>query len=137
MPHTVRRDDKKKTNAKINTKRFENVGIVHKIGKKTDVTTGIVLSPEHYDELINETSKEYLFLVKGTNGKFSDEGSLVFCRPRSVQETHVDILGIVYANNLTVNDHDDDDGVDDDDDHDDENDEQTKCFPNEGAIKRR
>lgn len=74
------------------------------------MTTGIVLSPEYYDELINETS---------------------------VQETHVDILGIVYANNLTVNDHDDDDGVDDDDDHDDENDEQTKCFPNEGAIKRR
>lgn len=133
-----RRDDKKKTNAKVNTKSFQNVGIVHKIGKKTDVTTGIVLSPEYYDKFINESNKEYLFLVKGTNGKFSEEGdsgSLVFCRPRSVQQTHVDILGMVYANNLTVNDDDDDDGVDDDDDHNDENDEQTKYFPNEGAIK--
>lgn len=102
------------------------------------MTTGIVLSPEYYDKLINESNKEYLFLVKGTNGKFSEEGdsgSLVFCRPRSVQQTHVDILGMVYASNLTVNDDDDDDGVDTDDDHNDENDEQTKCFPNEGAIK--
>lgn len=128
----LRREDEKKTNAKVNTKRLEKVGIVHKIGKTTDVTTGIVLSPEYYDKLINESNKEYLFLVKGTNGKFSEEGdsgSLVFCRPRSVQQTHIDILGMVNASNLTA---DDDDQEEDDDNG---NDERTKSSPSEGIEK--
>lgn len=128
----LRRDDKKKINAKVNTKRLENVGIVHKIGKATDVTTGIVLSPEYYDKVMDESNREYLFLVKGINGKFSEEGdsgSLVFCRPRSEQQTHVDILGMVYANNLTFNDDDEKE------DNDDENDERTKSSPIEGTVK--
>lgn len=93
------------TNAKVNTKRLENIGIVHKIGKATDVTTGIVPSPEYYDKVMEDSNREYLFLVKVTNGKFSkegDSGSLVFCRSRSVQQTHVDIVGKVYANNLKL-----------------------------------
>lgn len=119
-------------NAKVNTKRLENVGIVHKIGKATDVTTGIVLSSEYYDKVMGDSNREYLFLVKGTNGKFSedgDSGSLVFCRPRSVQQTNVDILGIVYANNLTVTDDDEEE-----DEHD-GNDEQTKSSAIEGTVK--
>ncbi|XP_065923825.1 uncharacterized protein [Magallana gigas] len=128
----LRREDKKKTNAKVNTKRLENVGIVHKIGKATDVTTGLVLSPEYYDKEMDDSNREYLFLVKGTSGKFSedgDSGSLVFCRPRSVQQTHIDILGMVYANNLTV----DDDDQEEDDDH--GNDERTKSSPSEGTVE--
>lgn len=128
----LRREDKKKTNAKVNTKRLENVGIVHKIGKATDVTTGLVLSPEYYDKEMDDSNREYLFLVKGTSGKFSedgDSGSLVFCRPRSVQQTHIDILGMVYANNLTV---DDDDQEEDDDNG---NDERTKSSPSEGTVE--
>lgn len=129
---TFRRDDKKKINAKVNTKRLENVGIVHKIGKATDVTTGIILSSEYYDKVMGDSNREYLFLVKGTNGKFSedgDSGSLVFCRPRSVQQTHVDILGIVYANNLTVNDDDEEENEHDG------NVEQTKSSEIEGTVK--
>lgn len=122
----LRRDDKKITNAKVNTKGLENVGIVHKIGGATDVTTGIVLSPEYYDKVMDESNSGYIFLVKGTDGQFSeqgDSGSLVFCRPRSVQHTHIDILGIVYGNNLILNDGND------------ENDERTKRSPSEGAVK--
>lgn len=78
----LRRDDKKKTNAKVNTKELKNVGIVHKIGKATDVTTGMILSPEYYDKVMNDSNRGYIFLVKGTDGQFSekgDSGSLVFC----------------------------------------------------------
>lgn len=124
----LRRDDKKKTNAKVNTKQLKNVGIVHKIGKATDVTTGMVLSPEYYDKEMNDSNRGYIFLVKGTDGQFSekgDSGSLVFCRPRSAQQTHVDILGIVYGNNLIVHDDEDDD----------DDDERTKHSPSEGAVK--
>lgn len=123
----LRRDDKKKTNAKVNTKELKNVGIVHKIGKATDVTTGMILSPEYYDKVMNDSNRGYIFLVKGTDGQFSekgDSGSLVFCRPRSAQQTHVDILGIVYGNNLIVHD-----------DEDDDDDERTKHSPSEGAVK--
>lgn len=81
---------------------------------------------------MDDSNREYLFLVKGTSGKFSedgDSGSLVFCRPRSVQQTHIDILGMVYANNLTV---DDDDQEEDDDNG---NDERTKSSPSEGTVE--
>lgn len=52
-----------------------------------DVIIGIVFSFEYYDKLINESNKEYFFLVKGINGKFFEEGDsgfFVFCRLRSV-----------------------------------------------------
>lgn len=97
---TFRRDDGKDINAHLYSDNLENVGIVHKIGATTGVTQGYILSPEFYNRV--EGNRERIFLVKGTDGTFSedgDSGSLVFSRPRSVQQNYVDIVGMVYAKN--------------------------------------
>lgn len=54
--------------------------------------------------------------MKGTAGKFSDQGdsgSLVFCRPNRIQQTYVDVVGMVYASDLTLRDDDDKDDAED------------------------
>lgn len=111
---TVRRDDNKKVNAKLYTKNLRNVGLVHKIGAATNVTSGRIISLEYYDREMNSHCRENIFLVKGLNGPFSkegDSGSLVFSRPNSVIQNSVNVLGMVYAKNITI-DYDDDDNDD-------------------------
>lgn len=108
---SVRRDDNKKVNAKLYTKNLRNVGLVHKIGAATKVTSGRIISLEYYDKEMNSHCRENIFLVKGLNGPFSkegDSGSLVFSRPNSVIQNSVNVLGMVYAQNITT-DYDDDD----------------------------
>lgn len=108
----IRRDDKKRVNARLYTESFENHGIVFKIGATTDVTKGFILSSEFYDKLHHDN----YFLVKGICGPFSgigDSGSLVFSRPKSAQQPYVNVLGMVFANTFTVLEEEDD--VDDHD----------------------
>lgn len=94
-------------------KNLHNVGLVHKIGAATDVTSGRIMSLEYYDKDMDNHCRDNIFLVKGLNGPFSEEGdsgSLVFCRPNSVKQNYVNVLGMVYAQNITMNyDNDDDD----------------------------
>lgn len=111
-----RREDKKKINANVYSNNLETGNIVHKIGTTTDVTNGIIVSPEFYIKVTNESTRENVFLVKGTAGKFSDEGdsgSLVFCRPNRIQQTYVDVVGMVYASDLALRDDDDKDDSED------------------------
>lgn len=106
---TFRRDDGKDINARVYDETLENVGFVHKIGATTDVTQGYIHSPEFYNKYATEGNRERIFLVKGTDGQFSEEGdsgSLVFSRPRSVQQNYVDIVGMVYAKNRKAKDDD-------------------------------
>lgn len=108
----VRRDDKKKVNAQIYTGNLHNVGLVHKIGAATNVTSGRIISMEYYDKEINNHCRDNIFLVKGLNGPFSEEGdsgSLVFCRPNSVKQNYVNVLGMVFAQNIKTNCDGDDD----------------------------
>lgn len=104
---TFRRDDGKGINAHIYDEILEDVGIVHKIGATTGVTQGYIKSSEFYNKYTVEGNRECIFLVKGTDGQFSEEGdsgSLVFSRPRSVQQNYVDIVGMVYAKNRKAKD---------------------------------
>lgn len=100
----IRRDDMKRVNAKLYTESLEKAGLVFKIGATTNVTEGYILSSEYYDKIINLDTN---FLVKGLNTPFSetgDSGSLVLSRPKCAEQTYVDVLGMVYAINLTVYD---------------------------------
>lgn len=102
-----RRDDGKDINAHLYNDNLGNVGIVHKLGATTGVTQGYIHSPEFYNTYPGEGNREGIFLVKGTDGTFSEEGdsgSLVFSRPRSIQQNYVDIVGMVYANNRKAKD---------------------------------
>lgn len=104
---TFRRDDGKGINAHLYDENLEDVGIVHKIGATTGVTQGYILSSEFYNKYTVEGNRECIFLVKGTDGNFSengDSGSLVFSRPRSLQQNYVDIVGMVYAKNRKAKD---------------------------------
>lgn len=104
---TFRRDDGKGINAHIYENILEDVGIVHKIGAATGVTKGYIFSSEFYNKYSVEGNREGIFLVKGTDGKFSEEGdsgSLVFSRPRNIQQNYVDIVGMVYAKNCKAKD---------------------------------
>lgn len=106
---TFRRDDKKKRNARVYTESLEDLCIVHKIGAETDVTNGVIYSSEFYNALSDDDNRECLFLVKGTNGKFSEEGdsgSLVFARSMDVQQSYVEVLGMVYGNDVKLNEND-------------------------------
>lgn len=108
---TVRRDDDKKVNAKVYNKNLRNIGLVHKIGAATNVTSGRIISLEYYDKEMDSECRENIFLVKGLNGPFSkegDSGSLVFSRPNSVLQNYVNVLGMVYAKNITIGYGDDD-----------------------------
>lgn len=113
----IRRDDKKRVNAKLYTESLENHGIVFKRGATTGVTKGFIISSEFYDKLHHDN----IFLVKGICGPFSEEGdsgSLVFSRPKSAQQTYVNVLGMVFANNVKVYEEDDIDNDDHDHEHD-------------------
>lgn len=86
---SFRRDDKKKINANVYSNRLKIENIIHKIGATTDVTKGRIVSSE-----FDLDDWENIFLVKGTAGKFSDQGysgSLVFGRPTRIEQTLYDI----------------------------------------------
>lgn len=103
-----RNNMKKRTNARIHAENLENIAVVHKIGAKTNLTNGYILSSEYYDTLMDENNREYIFLVKGMGKYFSEEGdsgSLVF----SLQQNYVEVVGMVYANNPEVYEEDSED----------------------------
>lgn len=109
---SVRRDDKKKVKANIYTENLQNFGLVHKIGAATNVTDGRIMCSEYYDKEMDSEYQDNIFLVKGINGPFSEEGdsgSLVFSRPNSVIQNSINVLGMVCAQNITINYDDDDD----------------------------
>lgn len=104
----VTREDRKKTNARVYAESIGNIGLVHKIGATTDVTKGSILSPEWHERVLGSDWMS-TFLVQGIGENFSEEGdsgSLVFSRPRNVQQNCVDVMGMVYGNKLTVYDTD-------------------------------
>lgn len=108
----VKRADKKKVNAQIYTRSLNTVGLVHNIGAATDVTSGRIISMEYYDKEMENHCRDNIFLVKCLHGPFSEEGdsgSLVFCRPNFVIQNHVNVLGIVFAQNIKTNCDGDDD----------------------------
>lgn len=110
-----RRDDYKRVNAKLYTENLSNLGFVYKIGATTNVTTGHILSSEFYDKCFDENSRKNMFLVHGIGNTFAaegDSGSLVFARPRNVKQKHVDVVGMVFGNNITIYDDDGDNNND-------------------------
>lgn len=107
----LRREDTKKTSARVFVESLEQISFVHKIGATTNVTKGSILSSEYYAKDMPKN----LFLVKGTGEKFSeqgDSGSLVFSRPRTGRQNYINVVGMVFANNFIV--YDDVDDSDDD-----------------------
>lgn len=107
----------KTINARVHAENLENIGVVHKIGAQTNLTNGYILSSEYYDKLKDENNKEYIFLVKGMEKYFSDEGdsgSLVF----SLRQNYVDVVGMVYANNPEVYEEESEDEKDNKNPHD-------------------
>lgn len=110
-----RRDDYKRVNAKLYTENLSNLGFVYKIGATTNVTTGHILCSEFYDKCFDENSRKNMFLVHGIGNTFAaegDSGSLVFARPRNVKQKHVDVVGMVFGNNITIYDDDGDNNND-------------------------
>lgn len=102
----LRREDKKKTNARVYDESLEPIRVVHKIGATTDVTKGSIESDEYYSKAL---PKENNFLVKGTNKDFSeqgDSGSLVFSRPRTARQNYINVVGMVYGSGFTLLDDD-------------------------------
>lgn len=107
-----RREDGKKTIAKVYTESLKNVHFVHKIGAETGVTNGRVVSDEYYNKIINAENQDFVFLVEGTNDIFStggDSGSLVFTRPKTAAQNFVYVVGMVYGSDLELRDTDEDD----------------------------
>lgn len=66
-----RKTMRKRTNARVYDEHLENIGVVNKIGAKTNLTKGYILSSEYYDKLKDENNREYIFLVKGIGNYFS------------------------------------------------------------------
>lgn len=88
---------------------LENFSILRKIGATTGLTQGYILSSKFYNKYAVGGNREckFIYLEKLTDGTFSedgDSGSLVFSRPRSVQQNYVDIVGMVYAKNCRAKD---------------------------------
>lgn len=103
----LRREDTKKTSARVFDESLEQISFVHKIGATTNVTKGRILSSEYYAKDLPKN----LFLVKGTGEKFSDQGdsgALVFSRPRSGRQNYINVLGMVFGNNFIKYDNADD-----------------------------
>lgn len=79
----VRRDDDEKVNVKVYKKYLSNVGLVYKIGVVMNIISGWIVSFEYYDKEMDNYFLDNVFLVKGLNGLFFEEGDsglLVFFR---------------------------------------------------------
>lgn len=110
------KDNKKKFNANFYSNSLQNGDIVHKRKATTEVTNGRIVRPEIYWKATDKSNQENTFFLKGIAEKFSergDSGSLVFSRPNRIQQTYVDVVGIVYANNLILYNDDKDDDAED------------------------
>lgn len=110
------KDDKKKINANVYSNSLQTGNNVHKKGATTDVTNGKIVSSEFYLKATDKRNRENIFLVKGTAEKFSergDSGLLVFSRPNRIQQNYVDILGMVYTNDIILYDDEEDDDLED------------------------
>lgn len=99
---TFRREDEQLTNARVYEESITNLGFVFKIGAGSNVTRGKILSPEHYfsKTLIADANRNSVFLVKGFGGPFcqdGDSGSLVFSRPKTVSQTFINVIGMVFG----------------------------------------
>lgn len=108
--------DKKKLNANLYSNSLQTGDSVHKRRATTDVTNGRIVRLEFYLKATDKSNQENTFLLKGIAEKFSergDSGSLVFSRPNRIQQTYVDVVGIVYANNLILYNDDKDDDAED------------------------
>lgn len=98
---TFRGVDGNRTNARVYEGNIEDLGFVHKIGAGSGQTTGYIVSSEYYDKIFDFENRDYIFLVSGANGRFSDtgdSGSLVFARPHGVKQNYVNVLGMVFGN---------------------------------------
>lgn len=103
----LRREDEKEISAKVYNESLGCINFVHKIGAKTNVTKGRILSPEYYNKALPQNT----FLVKGTGENFSeqgDSGSLVFSRPRTGRQNFINVIGMVFANNFKLREDDND-----------------------------
>lgn len=118
---TFRRNDNKKTNAKVYDGNPDDLGIVHKNGAVSGVTDGTILSSEFYvKKLIPEEYQDSVFFVRGTEEHFSlqgDSGSLVFSRPQHTKQNYVNVVGMVYGNNVIINDLDESEKSSDEDEN--------------------
>lgn len=99
---TFRREDEQETNARVYEESITNLGFVYKFGAGSNLTRGKILSPEHYfsKTLIADANRNSVFLVKGFGGPFcqdGDSGSLVFSRPKTVSQTFINIVGMVFG----------------------------------------
>lgn len=110
------KDDTKKINANVYSNSLQTGNNVHKKGATTDVTDGKIVSSEFYLKATDKSKRKNIFLVKGTAEKFSergDSGLLVFSRPNRIQQNYVDILGMVYTNDIILYDDEEDDDLED------------------------
>lgn len=116
---TFRRNDNKRTNAYVYDGTTDNLGIVHKKGAVSGVTDGTILSSEFYvKKLIPEEYQDSVFFVRGTEEHFSlqgDSGSLVFSRPQHTNQNYVNVVGMVYGNNVIIDDLDESEKSSDED----------------------
>lgn len=127
----LRREDNKQITAKVYNESLERITFVHKIGAATNLTKGRIISSEYYNKVLPENT----FLVKGTGKHFSekgDSGALVFSRPRTGRQNYVNVIGMVYANNVMLYD----DVDDSDSDHNVEKDKDLEGSQNKDAERK-
>ena len=96
---TFRRDDYKKTNARVYEDNMKEIGDVYKIGNASNLTNGFIKSPELYYKCPEDNGNIHcVFLVRGRDDAFSrdgDSGSLVFSRPKGSTHSYVNVIGMV------------------------------------------
>lgn len=118
---TFRRNKNKRTNAYVFDGNIDNLGIVHKNGAVSGVTDGTILSSEFYvKKLIHEEYQDSVFFVRGTEEHFSlqgDSGSLVFSRPQHTKQNYVNVVGMIYGNNVIIDDLDESEKSSDEDEN--------------------
>lgn len=110
------KDNKKEINANFYSNSVQTGDSVHKRRATTDVTNVRIVRLEFYLKATDKSNQENTFLLKDIAEKFSETGdsrSLVFSRPNRIQQTYVDVVGIVYANNLILYNDDKDDDAED------------------------
>ena len=113
---TFRNEKGENTNARLYDENIANLGFVFKIGAGTNVTKGKIVSPAHHfcGPLLGNANQNSIFLVRGINGPFAqngDSGSLVFSRPSDVNQTFINIVGMVFGFDAQLIDLEEDDEI--------------------------
>lgn len=104
----LRREDNKEISAKVYNESLATINFVHKIGAATNATKGRIISSEYYNKALPINT----FLVKGTGKRFSkpgDSGSLVLSRPRTGRQNFINVVGMVFADNIELREDESDD----------------------------